>query len=93
MVDIWDEGDHETVSLDGLVKSVGIGNVKGDGCGPRKARCEALSRRQGSACYWHSMRIWSLIIRARMFTNCDLILRISHEIFDTRTSYHSTPEH
>ena len=28
-----------------------------------------------------------------MFTNCDLILGISHEIFNTRTSYHSTPEH
>ena len=35
----------------------------------------------------------SLKRRPGIFTNCDLILRISHEIFDTRTSYHSTPEY
>ena len=38
-------------------------------------------------------KVRSLERRPGIFTNCDLILRISHEIFDTRTSDHSTPEH
>lgn len=49
---VGDQGDDHVGLLDGLVKSTGIADVKGDGLGVLEALAELLGTFEGSAgCY------------------------------------------